>query len=157
MPTMQAPTPTTLISSLNCWSATSSPPPPHQLSTQGTPNQSPTHQMYQHSPPSVASITNLSYPSYYPQDIPTYQSPEYLINPVVNQDVTYTQLGSPGRNTPVIYKADHIQNLDNISSVSSYNNSIKSECVGRQSQEDGTGSSPSTPTNDWVSQNHLQN
>ncbi|XP_050309786.1 T-related protein isoform X2 [Anthonomus grandis grandis] len=102
MPTMQAHSATTLISPVNCWSTTSS-PPPHQ----GTPNQSPTHQIYsQHSPPSVTTITNLSYHGgYYPQEIPSYHSAEYLVGPVMNQEVTYTQLGSGGdRGTPVIYK-----------------------------------------------------
>ncbi|CAG9767610.1 unnamed protein product [Ceutorhynchus assimilis] len=160
MPTMQAPAPTALISPINCWSTTTSPPPSHQIAT---PNQSPTHQIYQHSPP---SITNLSYPSYYHQDIPTYQSPDYLVNPVVNQEVTYTQLGD--RNTPVIYKADHsIQNLDNhsVSSVGQEYNGIKFvQCGTRKMEyalknqgEDDTRSAPGTPRSDWAPQNHLQN
>ncbi|KAL1490420.1 hypothetical protein ABEB36_013119 [Hypothenemus hampei] len=155
MPTMQAPTPTTIISPINCWSSNSSPPPPNQLSS---PNQSPTHQMYvQHSPPTVASITNLSYPSYYPQDIPTYQSPEYLVNPMVAQEVTYTQLGND-RNTPVIYKADHIQSLETVAGVAEYNG-VKTECGRVGQQEDGTSSAPGTPRSDWVPQGgtHLQN
>lgn len=152
MPTMQAPTSTTIISPINCWSAASSPPPPHQISAQGTPNQSPTHQMYsQHSPPSVASITSLSYPSYYPQDIPTYQNPEYLVNPVLNQEVTYTQLGGD-RSSSVIYKTDHMHGLNNGSSE--YNN-IKSECSGRSAQDDG--GSPGTPRSEWMAQTHLTN
>ncbi|XP_030767991.1 T-box transcription factor T-A isoform X1 [Sitophilus oryzae] len=150
MPTMQAQTPTTIMSPLNCWSLTSSPPPPHQISSQPTPNQSPSHQIYQHSPPSVASITNLSYPSYYHQDIPTYQNPEYLVNPV--SEVTYAQLGS--ERTPVIYKAEHLQSLDNVSN--DYDN-IKSECSTRTQQEDGASPAPGTPRSEWVQQTHLQN
>lgn len=82
-------TPSTLMNStINCWSLTPTPPPPHQISAQNTPNQSPTHQIYQ----PITNLTNLStYPSYYNhQDIAYthYQStPEYL--PIMNAEITY--------------------------------------------------------------------
>ncbi|KAJ8920860.1 hypothetical protein NQ315_015652 [Exocentrus adspersus] len=100
MTTMQAQTPTTIMSSsINCWTLTSSPPPPHQISAQPTPNQSPSHQVYQHSP--ITSITNLSYPSYY-TDV-SYQNPEYL--PVANPEMTsYAQIGADRTTTPVVYQ-----------------------------------------------------
>ncbi|XP_017783107.1 PREDICTED: T-related protein [Nicrophorus vespilloides] len=71
---LQPQTPTTIMSpTINCWSLTSSPPPPHQISAQTTPDQSPTHQFY---PP----MTN-----YYQQDVTYathYQNAEYV--PLVN-------------------------------------------------------------------------
>ncbi|XP_066251397.1 T-box transcription factor T-A [Euwallacea similis] len=153
MPTMQ--TPTTIISPINCWSATSSPPPLHQISGQTSPSQSPTHQMYpQHSPPAVSSITNLSYPSYYPQDIPTYQSPEYLVNPIANQEVTYTQLEAE-RHNPVIYK-DHVHHsMESVPGVEY--GGVKSE--GSRLEQESSASTPNTPRGDWgvPQQNHLQN
>ncbi|KAG5885375.1 hypothetical protein JTB14_023762 [Gonioctena quinquepunctata] len=97
MASMQTQTPTTIVGNpINCWSLTSSPPPPHQVSSQHTPSQSPNHQIYQQSP--IAGVTNLSYPGYY-SDV-SYQSPEYVS--IVNSEVTYAQIGSD-RTTPVAY------------------------------------------------------
>ncbi|XP_060517882.1 T-related protein isoform X2 [Cylas formicarius] len=150
MSTMQAQTPTTLVSPINCWSLTSSPPPPHQISAQPTPNQSPNHQMYQYSP--VTSLTNLSYSTYYPQDVPTYQNPEYLVNPVA-QDVTYAQIGG-NRNSSVVYKTEQIQSIDG--GVADYD-SVKSECAAaRQTSQETSESASRTPRHDWTP-NHLQN
>lgn len=137
---MQAQTPTTI----NCWSLTSSPPPPHHIPAQGTPNQSPSHQVYQHSP--IASITNLAYPGYYSTlEQNTYQNSEYL--PVVNPEVTYTQIGVPDRTTPVIYQ-NEVNNLEKNDYEGNTN-------VGNG--EDRAGSNSSTPRQEWVPLTHLQN
>ncbi|KAJ8970875.1 hypothetical protein NQ314_001000 [Rhamnusium bicolor] len=143
MTTMQAQTPTTIMSSpINCWSLTSSPPPPHQLSTQPTPNQSPSQQIYQHSP--ITSITNLTYPSYY-TDV-TYQNPEYL--PVVNPEVaSYTQIGSD-RTTPVVYQTE-VPNIEK----NDYENNTSVTTTNAERPE----SASSTPRQEWVPLSHLQN
>ncbi|KAB0798031.1 hypothetical protein PPYR_09024 [Photinus pyralis] len=88
---VQQQTPPTVMSpAINCWSLTSSPPPPHQLSTPTSPNQSPSHQVYQH--PAIANITNLSYPAYYNQDIAYahYQNSEYI--PLLNSEISYSAI-----------------------------------------------------------------
>lgn len=138
MPTMQAQSPTTIMTSaLNCWSLTSSPPPPHQISSQPTPSQSPSHQIYQPSP--ISNITNLSYPSYYSQDLSCtqYQNPEYVS--VVNSDISYAQIGSD-RNTPIVYHND----VGNIDKVNEYDNQPT------QSHNESPESTPSTPRTEWV-------
>lgn len=143
MTTMQAQTPTTIMSSsINCWSLTSSPPPPHQISAQPTPNQSPSHQVYQHSP--IASITNLTYPSYY-TDV-SYQSPEYIS--VVNPEVTsYTQIGSD-RTAPVVYQTE-VNSMEK----QEYENGSS----GTTANEERPESASSTSRQDWVPLNHLHN
>ncbi|KAF2904884.1 hypothetical protein ILUMI_01301 [Ignelater luminosus] len=93
--TVQQQTPSVISPAINCWSLTSSPPPPHQISTPASPNQSPTHQVYQHTPiANITNITNLSYPTYYNQDITYahYQNPEYI--PLFNSEINYTPIGS---------------------------------------------------------------
>ncbi|XP_050501832.1 T-box transcription factor T-like [Diabrotica virgifera virgifera] len=126
---------------VNCWSISSNSPPPHQLTNQTTPNQSPSHQIYQHSP--IASITNLSYSGYY-GDV-AYQNHEYI--PVVNSDLTYTQIGLD-RTASVVYHSD-------------VNNSEKEEYEEstpvNSTNEERPGSAPSTPRQEWISMTHMQN
>nr|CAI5841540.1 unnamed protein product [Callosobruchus analis] len=140
---MPAQTPTTLV---NCWTLTTSPPPSAQSTAhhQGTPpapppGQSPTHQIYQHSP--IASITNLSYPGYY-SDI-TYQTPEYLS--VVNSDVTYAQIGNSERAPPVVYQAETLEKTDYETNTSIENS------------EDRSGSESASPRQEWVALGQLHN
>ncbi|CAH0557310.1 unnamed protein product [Brassicogethes aeneus] len=135
MPSMQAQSPTTIMTSaLNCWSLTSSPPPPHQISTQPTPSQSPSHQIYQPSP--ISNITNLSYPSYYSQDLSCtqYQNPEYVS--VVNADLSYAHMG----HERIVY-----QNEGNaVEKVSDY------ESPHTQNHAESPESTPGTPRSEWV-------
>lgn len=142
MPTMPAPPPAALVSPINCWAtvSASSPPATHQRTT---PNQSPSPQMYQSSP----TVSSAAYTGYYSPDIPSYQSPEYLMSP----DLTYTQLGSTERTSSVIYKTDHGQNCG---SVSQYIG-IKSECPGRA---DDTTESVGLTSREWAHEgSSLQN
>lgn len=140
MTSMQSQNPTIIGTSINCWSLTSSPPPPNQIAAQPPSNQ-PSSQTYQHSP--IASITNLSYPGYY-ADV-TYQSNEYLS--VGSSEVTYAQIGSSERSTPMGYQ-NEVSTLE------------KSEYEGSStiaSPENRPGSAPSTPRQEWIPLNHLQN
>lgn len=140
MTSMQSQNPTIIGSSINCWSLTSSPPPPNQILTQPPSNQSPS-QSYQHSP--ITSITNLSYPGYY-TDV-TYQSNEYIS--VGSSEVTYAQIGSTDRATPVVFQ-NEVTNLE------------KSDYEGSSalaSPENRPGSAPVTPRQEWIPLNHLQN
>ncbi|CAH1183629.1 unnamed protein product [Phaedon cochleariae] len=134
MTTIQAQTPPTMMTApINCWSLTSSPPPPHQIASQPTPSQSPGHQVYQHSP--VSSMTNLSYPSYY-SDV-TYQAPEYI--PIPSSEVSYAQIGSD--RTSVVYQTDvgHLEKHEYVHSppVSS-------------ASEERSESASSAPRQEWV-------
>lgn len=140
MPSMQSQNPTIIGTSINCWSLTSSPPPPNQISAPPTASQ-PSTQGYQHSP--IASITNLSYPGYY-TDV-TYQSNEYIS--VGSSDVTYTQIGSSERNTPVGYQNE----------VTSLGKSEYEANSTLASPENRPVSAPSTPRQEWIPLNHLQN
>ncbi|XP_057665947.1 T-box transcription factor T [Diorhabda carinulata] len=137
MTTIQTQTP----NSVNCWSLTSSPPPSHHVPGPTTPNQSPSHQIYQHSP--ITSITNLSYPGYY-GDV-TYQNPEYVS--VVNSELTYTQIGLD-RATPIVYQSD-------------VTNSAKDEYEGttniNNSSNERPGSAQGTNRQEWISMSHMQN
>lgn len=144
--TIQPQTPSTTIVSpaINCWSLTSSPPPPHQISAQTTPSQSPSHQLYQHTP--ISNLTNLSYPSYYNQDLSYthYQNPEYI--PLINSnEVTYSQLGNE-RSTPAVYHEE----VANLEKVSEY----EQESTPAQNQPESPGSNSSTPRHDWVPVTH---
>lgn len=137
--TLQSQTPTTIVNTaINCWSLTSSPPPPHQISAQTTPNQSPTHQMYQHG--SLTNLTNLSYASnYYNQDLtyPHYQTPEYLPIP----EVSYPQVGD--RTTPV-YQDVQVGQVEHLDKVSFEENTPSQ-----------TDSPDSHHRNEWSPQNHI--
>lgn len=121
-------------STINCWSLTSTPPPPHQISAQNTPNQSPTHQIYQ----PITNLTNLSYSSYYNQDVTYahYQSPEYV--PLINTDVAYND-------RPTNYH-EEVEKSDNYE-----------DGVSLQNNPDSPESSSSTPRHDWTTaaQNHV--
>lgn len=135
--TVQPQTPTTIMSpTINCWSLTTSPPPPYQISAQPTPNQSPS-QIYQ----PVTNLTNLSYPGYYNQDVSCthYQNPEYIS--VVNTENSYSQIASE-RSTPVYHQNDVGGVIDDGGSG--------------QNQPESPESSSSTPRHEWgVAQNHL--
>ncbi|XP_074027085.1 T-domain transcriptional activator brachyenteron isoform X2 [Leptinotarsa decemlineata] len=142
MTSMQTQTPSPIVSSpINCWSLTSSPPPPHQVSSQPNPSQSPTHQVYQQSP--IASITNLSYPGFY-SDIP-YQGPEYVS--IVNSEVTYAQIGVD-RTTPIYHSE---------TSSLEKNEYERSTPITSSSVEDRPASAPVVPRQEWVPLGHLQN
>lgn len=140
MTSMQTQNPTIIGSSMNCWSLTSSPPPPNQISAQPTPSQSPS-QGYQHSP--IASITNLSYPSYY-ADV-TYQSNEFIS--VGGPDITYAQIGSSERPTAVAYQHE----------VAALEKTDYDSNSAMASPENRPESAPSTPRHEWIPLNHLQN
>ncbi|XP_015835196.1 brachyury isoform X1 [Tribolium castaneum] len=130
-------TPTTVMSpTINCWSLTSSPPPPYQISAQPTPSQSP-NQIYQ----PVTNLTNLTYPSYYNQDVSCthYQNPEYIS--VVNPESPYPQIGSE-RATPVGYHQNEV-------------GGVIDDGGSGQNQPESPESSSSTPRHEWVAQNHL--
>ncbi|KAJ3653618.1 hypothetical protein Zmor_012858 [Zophobas morio] len=135
---VQPQTPTTIMSpTINCWSLTSSPPAPYQLSAQPTPNQSPSHQIYQ----PVTNLTNLSYPGYYNQDVSCthYQNPEYIS--VVNAESPYTQIASE-RGTPVGYHPSEV-------------GGVIDDAGSSQNQPESPESSSSTPRHEWVAQNHI--
>lgn len=140
--TLQPQTPTTIVNTpLNCWTLTSSPPPPHQISAQTTPNTSPNHQMYQHG--SLTNLTNITYTTnYYNQDLtyPHYQTPEYL--PI--SEVSYSQVSD--RSTPV-YQQDVA-----VGQVGEHLDKVNFE-ENTQSQND----SPDTSVhrNEWSPQNHI--
>lgn len=145
--TIQPQTPNTIMSpTINCWSLTSSPPPPHQITAQTTPNQSPSHQVYQ----PITNITNLTYPSYYSQEYPcsAYQNTDYLPSMVNNgTDITYTQIGSD-RTTPIVYQNDGLDKVaPDYEAVSTQN----------QQPESPTESTGSTARAEWVPQTHLSN
>lgn len=131
----------TNIVSPTCWTITSSPTPPHQISASNTPNQSPTHQLYQPNP--ITNLTNISYPNYYNQDITYshYQPAEY----VSVSDLTYAQLGAD-RNIPTSYQ-EEMTSVDKLS--------VYEENVGAQHASESPGSNSSTPRHEWNSQNHL--
>lgn len=139
--TVQPQTPTTVVNTtINCWSLTSSPPPPHQISAQSTPDQSPTHQIYQHN--SLTNLTNLTYPSnYYGQDIAFshYQTPEYI--PLLNSDVNYPQVVND-RSTPTVYQEEvQVEHLDK---------------VEFEEPTPSHSESPNSNTrNEWSPQNHI--
>lgn len=136
MTTIQTQTPP---SSMNCWSLSSSPPAHHQMAAQHTsPNQSPSHQVY--SP--ITSITNLSYPGYY-TDV-AYQSPEYV--PVVNSELTYTQIGLD-RSTPIVYQSEE---------PSSQKDEYEGSTSIDSTSEERPGSAPSTSRHEWISMGHIQ-
>lgn len=100
---------------INCWSLTSSPPPPHQITPTTSPNQSPTHQLYQHTPiTNITNITNISYPAYYNQDITYahYQNPEYI--PLLNSEISYT---------PAINDRTFQENIGELEKVEDYGES----------------------------------
>lgn len=143
--TIQPQTPTTIVSpTINCWSLTSSPPPPHQVSAQTTPNQSPSHQIYQHTP--ISNLTNLSYSSYYNQDLSYthYQNPEYI--PLINTgDVTYSQIGSE-RPASAVYHEE----VGTMEKVQEY----EQEATPAQNQPDSPGSNSSTPRHEWAPVTH---
>lgn len=129
-------TPTTIMNStINCWSLTTTPPPPHQISAQTTPNQSPTHQIYQ----PITNLTNLSYSTYYNQDVAYthYQSPEYV--PLMNTDVTYSERQSSY--TEDIEKED-----------ATYDDTTGSL---QNNHPDSPESNSSTPRHEWTTQNHV--
>lgn len=135
---VQPQTPTTIMSpAINCWSLTSSPPPPYQISAQPPPNQSPNHQIYQ----PVTNLTNLSYSGYYNQDVSCthYQNPEYIS--VVNADASYAHIASE-RATPVGYHQDSVAVLESESSTT-------------QNPPESPESAGSTPRHEWVTQNHI--
>lgn len=139
---MQSQTPTTVLSpAINCWSLTSSPPPPHQISAQTTPNQSPTHQIYQ----PITNLTNLSYTGYYNQDLTYahYQGSEYI--PLLNSDVSYTAIESD-KPSAIIYHED----TNNMEKSSDYQDNTQNN------QPESPSSTSSTPRHDtWPSQNHI--
>lgn len=140
MTSMQSQNPTIIGSSINCWSLTSSPPPPNPISAQPTPSQSPS-QAYQHSP--ITSITNISYPGYY-TDV-AYQTNEYIS--VGSAEVSYAQIGPSERTTPVAY--DHeVANAEK--------NDYESNST-MASSESRPGSAPSSTRQEWISLNHMQN
>lgn len=121
-------------STINCWSLTPTPPPPHQISAQTTPNQSPTHQIYQ----PITNLTNLSpYTSYYNQDIAYahYQSPEYV--PVMTTDISYSD-----RSTTYQEDVENNKNYEESGTVQSNN-------------PDSPESNSSTPRHEWPSQSHV--
>lgn len=92
---------------LNCWSDSSSPQRPHHISPPSTPNQSPTHEMYQPSP--VTTLTNISYTNYYTQDFSGYghyQPPEYM--PLMNLESSYPSHVTADRQTFTMYQAETI-------------------------------------------------
>lgn len=130
---------------INCWSLTSSPPPPHQISAQTTPNQSPSHQVYQHTP--ISNLTNLSYSSYYNQDLSYthYQNPEYipLINP--GEVTPYSQVASE-RPASVVYHEE----VGQMEKVQEY----EQEATPAQSQPESPGSNSSTPRHEWAPVTH---
>lgn len=103
-----------------------------------SPNQSPSHQVY--SP--ITSITNLSYPGYY-TDV-AYQSPEYV--PVVNSELTYTQIGLD-RSTPIVYQSEE---------PSSQKDEYEGSTSIDSTSEDRPGSAPSTSRHEWISMGHIQ-
>ncbi|KAK9685614.1 T-box, partial [Popillia japonica] len=162
--TVQSQTPTTVLSpAINCWSLTSSPPPPHQISAQTTPNQSPTHQIYQ----PITNLTNLSYTGYYNQDLTYahYQGSEYPAIPLLNSDVSYTAIESD-KPSAIIYHED----TNNMEKSSDYkpsaiiyhedtNNMEKSSDYQdntQNNQPESPSSTSSTPRHDtWPSQNHI--
>ncbi|KAF5286343.1 hypothetical protein FQR65_LT12637 [Abscondita terminalis] len=131
----QQQTPTTAMSpAINCWSLTSSPPPPHQLSSPTSPNQSPSHQLYQH--PAIANITNItniSYPTYYNQDITYahYQNSEYV--PLLNSEISYASIANDRNITP--YQED----VSSIEKVPGYDDNSE------QNQSPSSASDSSTP------------
>ncbi|XP_018325037.1 brachyury protein [Agrilus planipennis] len=138
--------PTTIMSSsINCWSLTSSPPPPHQISTPVSPNQSPTHQIYQHAP--ISNLTNLSYPTYYNQDVTYthYQPPEYV--PLVNNEVSsYSSLVNE-RSTPTAYTEEVATSLEKVSEYD--------ETGPGQRQPDSPHSTSSTPRHEWSTHSNI--
>lgn len=140
MTSMQSQNPTIIGTSINCWSLTSSPPPPNQISATPPTNQ-PQSQVYQHSP--IASITNLSYPGYY-TDV-AYQNNEYIS--VGSAEVTYAQLGATERSTPIGY-SNEVGTLEKTDYEP--NSSIASP-------ENRSGSTSSTPRQEWITLNHPQN
>lgn len=141
--TVQSQTPATVLSpAINCWSLTSSPPPPHQISAQTTPNQSPTHQIYQ----PITNLTNLSYTSYYNQDLAYaahYQGSEYI--PLLNSDASYPQSIESEKPNTIIYHEE----TNNMEKSSDYQENS-------QNQPESPSSTSSTPRHDaWPSQNHI--
>ncbi|KAK4880019.1 hypothetical protein RN001_008165 [Aquatica leii] len=126
--------PTAMSPAINCWSLTSSPPPPHQISTPGSPSQSPSHQLYQH--PAIANITNItniSYPTYYNQDISYahYPNSEYI--PLINSDLSYSSIANDRNITA--YQED----VSNIDKVPGYDENSE------QNQSPSSASDSSTP------------
>lgn len=113
--TQQQPSSSMINPTINCWSLTSSPPPPHQITPTTSPNQSPTHQLYQHTPiTNITNITNISYPAYYNQDITYahYQNPEYI--PLLNSEISYT---------PAINDRTFQENIGELEKVEDYGES----------------------------------
>lgn len=137
---MQSQNPTLIGSSINCWSLTSSPPPPNQISAQPTPNHSPSPN-YQHS--QIASITNLGYPGYY-TDV-GYANGEFIS--VGSSEVTYAQIGPSERTTPIVYQNE----------VSSLEKGDYEGSSSMASPDNRPGSAPSTPRQEWIPLNHLPN
>lgn len=128
---------------INCWSLTASPPPPHQISAQTTPDQSPSHQIYQHTP--ISNLTNLSYSSYYNQDLSYahYQNPEYV--PLINSsEVTYSQVPNE-RPASAVYHEE----VDTIAKVE-----YDQETTTAQNQPESPGSNSSTPRHEWAPVTH---
>lgn len=127
---------------INCWSLTSSPPPPHQISAQNTPNQSPNHQIYQ----PIGNLTNISYSNYYNQDI-TYThyqtTPEYI--PLLNTDISYTSIGSERNNSTVYQDVGTLEK----------NNTYEENSTIQQQPESPPESESSTPRHEWNSQNQI--
>ncbi|XP_022902230.1 T-box transcription factor T-A-like [Onthophagus taurus] len=122
---------------INCWSLTSSPPPPHQISAQTTPNQSPTHPVY-HQP--ITNLTNISYTGYYNQDLTYahYQGPEYV------HIEGYSAPVDAERPTTIVYQEDV-----SIEKGTEYQDS-------QQSQPESPASNSSTPRHDtWTPQSHI--